>query len=272
MGKLVSTHGINPTLQNAATDALKQWVNSFPAGSHCTSLECKLEHEVRTSLAAIPPGGTTKMCTNNPSPPPIKINCLDNRLNSQSFTYCFWEEHVSGGWAPKKIDLSPDVVWPATSPGIAATAIVEIKVISTTTNCMNFLNGTSGQSHKFGMPPSFSTKTPPLLINTPIDTVNQYYSELAEGQLWMDILRLSQFAKATSPAPEIYLLLFSDNTNTNEMANLQRTLNDFDTRYPYLYHSYYGKTRRSDTITFDYNFNPIHLSGRSEHAYLVRIV
>lgn len=280
---------IDKDLKNAVQMALDNWKAGF-APPTCTGKgkeECNLENEVRNNLSTIGAnvflGTASKKCCGSSAA---------GRKNCIRFDYYYEYWNAVGGWAPAKYPKSPfctsfsnDIYYSHSGKNV----IVEIKIISHRSNCMSYLmSGTPPQDHiipkhhHFVLPCAYSPS--PITINKPVEicpTTRKvtYFSYFAEGQLWMDILRMAQaknyFSQNTDNNFELYLLLFSDSPlpiTKGNYTSLENTLNIFDDRYDWLFHDYKGALFRSKTVKYDYFYQPIPATtGGSHQAFLVRI-
>ena len=193
------------------------------------------------------------------------------RNNSVRFPYKCGKYRHQQGWFPTTISLSPDIC--CTQSG--KTIIAEIKITSALHNQMDFLMGTDSQlDHSIKRTHFFTVHDPEIRIQKTMggSGITRYYSELAEGQLWMDLLRLFKAGKHFSKtgSTELYMILFTKVKITTD--RLAHTLNAFNTKIPFLYHTFdkpTPHTLRSATVEFDYHYKE--LSVGDFHAYLVRL-
>jgi hypothetical protein len=282
MGKKTSL-SFDQGLIQASQAALNAWssqrrTHGLPAA--CKNDECNIEAVVRSSLnngyTLYPYGG--------------KKNCC-SRFNSTRFVSM--RQELKGSPSGAQISnphpsLSNDIYATSTNKSL----IVEIKIVSHSLNYMEYLMGNNINSDH--VPPKnfhFTLPSPPgTTINKPIDYSLGYYSHLSEGQLWLDITRLSDaknYFRVKYPSLpqtyELYLLLFSD-TIVSIGATFQRlddTLNVFNNTYPSLYHDYTDSNTlvksfyKSDSLDFNYDYTILSsnqgIPGSTVEAFLVRI-
>jgi len=267
-----------------------------PLVSVCTT-ECDLEDVVRSQLNPVNLSLNTsalKKCC-------IKNTCSSTRCESSNFR-ASCQVHTSTGWSTSRPDWSTDILTKHGSP--IGNIIAEIKIISKPSNCMCGLVGPRfkkcptcvslcsstpfshvvPKKHHFVDAATGCNIDKPFGIFHPLATSSSpltYFSNLAEGQIWHDIIRLktaqNYFTLRGCPGYELYLILFCDNANgsfSSSQSNVHNVLQYFDRKKSnYLYHKGFtaGQTFRSDVPDFEYNLDVINPGTSGYGAFLVRI-
>lgn len=251
----------NPKLQ---IDALLTGVSCkalIPSSTRKCSQECDFEALVRSYLqqntATLHLGKNIKKCG--------KKDCNDKRQESIPFKgNCEKWDDTNNIWVPKQPYWHNDIVFSYNNKLF----VVEIKRVD---KHMVHLCHNQPVCHVVDNNFHFNNPYPKITVDSPCHA-NGYYSYLAEGQIWMDILRLNHAKtnfKASKPSGlndiELYILLFSE---TDVSANIASTLDVFDTRWKYLYHPH---GFRSSTINFEYNYATCTIHKIKNQANLIRI-
>lgn len=261
--------------------AISNVVNSpLPITPISCGQECDLEHAIRMQYWGNFVQDKTK-----------KKKCC-SKPDSIGFTPVYEECPPKSSYqnAINPMELHSDIVFDFSGKYV----ISEIKVISKQKNLMCYLMGrhldkkcqhnanSLNIGHKIpaGHGSIFTENNTQSQIDGPygfLNTNTAYFSNLSEGQIWHDIIRLQQardhFLSITC---ELYLILFCDNVNNNfhsAATNIDSVLQQLSpSNGAYLYHDgFKSKSLRSKVNDFQYNWGAISPGLSGYGAFWVRI-
>lgn len=277
MGNLNTGMEINKDLEAAVSKTVNSILNNV-----CT-LECDLEDSVRNNLSNLRLSEKIKKCCN-------KNSCSIKRKDSVGFIPCY-EEYYSNqaNWVKNEN-------WKWHTDILTDNMIAEIKIISKPSNCMCYLLGphfkknkstgctTRTLYHAVPLGNHFKDVSTSCIIDKPLGNLvknRNYFSNLAEGQIWHDIIRLKMaenyFNSQNNKYEELYIILFCDDKNNNfnnAYSKILSVLNVLDTSYSaFLYHNGFkpGQVFRSPVYDFDYNISILKPGKSGYGAFLVKI-
>lgn len=277
MGKYNQNLEFNENLSTAVENALNRSGNGK---TKCTP-ECDFEYDIRSKLGI---GNLdlienfTKSCKKNP--------CKNKSCDCNYYLHCGCEYPKKGPWKNTPVKHHPDILSKKNCLGPAGRLIAEIKMLDACT----MKNLFDANINNFETPTGryFFDNESSTTLHAPFQNLNNnipVFTHLAEGQIWMDIIRLLSadvYFKTIDEKPnELYLILgLKPNTNQLPAENmLHHSFKFFDKNHgQYLYHGWdtvnsktsTGSTFRADVKSFEYNF--VEITANKKSALLVKIV